>query len=95
MRAGLVHAAPALLASSRSFFLLDEGCPACCRVLVHVAEGDLSSSQRGGDALYSFVRAAADWPGLLAPGQSFGVEVGRAQTPCTPSVCSRLHAKER
>ena len=49
----------------------------CCRVLVHVAEGDLSGQQRGGDALYSFFRAAADWPGLLAEGQTFAVEVQR------------------
>ena len=48
----------------------------CGRVLVRLAAQPLDTRRRGGDALYDFIRAAADWPHLLRPGQTFSVEVG-------------------
>ena len=42
---------------------------------MRLAAGPLDTRQRGGDALYEFFRAAADWPHLLQPGQTFSVEV--------------------
>lgn len=45
------------------------------RVLARVgAPGELDPTERGGDEVYGFVRKAADWPSLLAPGQTFAVD---------------------
>ena len=61
---------------------------------MHVAEGDLSGEQRGGNALYSFFRAAADWPRLLKEGQTFAVEVWMSRAaPCHPALLLTLHTR--
>ena len=44
-------------------------------MLVHVAEGPLDGRRSGGDEIYRFFRACADWPTILGPGQAMSVEV--------------------
>ena len=46
-----------------------------CRVLIHVAEGPLDERQRGGDEVYRFFRACADWPRIIGLKQTISVEV--------------------
>jgi hypothetical protein len=43
------------------------------RVLMELAAEDLDPYTPGGDAVYDFVRSAADWAGLLPPGGTFSV----------------------
>ena len=45
------------------------------RVLIHVAEGPVDGRKRGGDEIYRFFRACADWPELIEHGQAISVEV--------------------
>ncbi|CAK0784504.1 hypothetical protein CVIRNUC_007708 [Coccomyxa viridis] len=44
------------------------------RVLVHVAEGPVDGRKRGGDEIYRFFRACADWPEIIEHGQAISVE---------------------
>ena len=40
-----------------------------------MAEGPLDGMKRGGDEIYRFFRACADWPEMIEPDQAISVEV--------------------
>ena len=42
---------------------------------MHVAEGPLNGSARGGDEVYRFFRACADWPSMVGRDQAISVQV--------------------
>ena len=46
----------------------------------------MDGRKRGGDEIYRFFRACADWPEMIEHGQAIAVEVGGSYTHCHVSM---------